>query len=119
MFIPPSLLQATNLIKDGSIEIQIGRNSVRLERDLIQINVNDIDSLQKLLDRDDILPQMKYISEEFSKAGKTLEINYRNSRVIKLGAHADSVVLRLLGIPHMAVGNPVTVYRFLRVWGKS
>jgi len=119
MFIPAVLLQATNLIKDGSMEIQMGRNSVRVERDFIQFNINDLESLQKLLDREDILPQMKYLSEEFSKAGKTLEINYRNARVVRLGAHADSVVLRLLGIPNVTVGNPVTVYRFLRVWGKS
>ena len=119
MFIPVTLLQATDLIKDGSLEIQMGANSVRVERDFIQVNVSSIESLKVLLDREDILPQVRYLSEEFSRVGKTLEIKYRNARVIRLGARADSVLLKIVGIDHLTIGNPLTVYRFLRMWGKS
>lgn len=119
MFIPPTLLQATNLIKDGSLEIYLGENSVRLERDSIQLDLSDIKSLKVLMDREDILPQMRHLSEKFSQAGKTLEIRYKNARVVRLGAGADSLTLQLLGVNHVTIGNPLTVYRFLRVWGKN
>jgi hypothetical protein len=119
MFIPTQLLQATNLIKEGALEIEIGSNLVRLEKDLIQLNIRDTESLKMLLDREDIIHQLMYMSEEFSRAGKTLEIKYRNSRIIRLGARADSLLLQLLGIDHVTMGNPVTMYRFLRMWGKS
>ncbi|MBU7019366.1 MAG: hypothetical protein HXS44_17805 [Theionarchaea archaeon] len=119
MFIPTQLLQATSLIKEGALEIEIGSNLVRLEKDLIQLNISDTESLRMLLDREDILRQMMHTSEEFSRAGKTLEIKYRNSRIVRLGAKADSLMLQLLGIDHVTMGNPVTMYRFLRMWGKS
>lgn len=119
MFIPTVLLQATNLIKDGSLEIYLGKNSVRLEKDFIQLNLSDLKSLKMLMDREDLLPQMRYLSERFSQAGKTLEINYRNARVVRLGAGANSFTLQLLGVSHVTIGSPLTLYRFLRVWGKN
>lgn len=119
MLLPEILLEATNLIKEGSMEISIGRNSVRVERDFILIDLHDLESLKGLLDREDILPQVKHLSEEFSRTGKTLEIKYRNATVFRVGAGARSVVLQLLGYDHVSVGNPVTVYRFLQVWQKS
>jgi hypothetical protein len=119
MFIPTAMIQATELIREGSIEIQIGENSVRLERDHIRVNLSDMESLRTLMDREDILPQVKYLSEEFSRTGKTLEIRYRNKRIVYLGADADSFVFKMLGIDHVTVGNPFTVYQFLRVWGKD
>jgi len=119
MFIPAILLQATDLIKEGSMEIQIGENSVRVEKDFILLNIYNPDSLQMLLDREDIIPQVKHLSEEFSRTGKTLEIRYRNSKIFRVGYDAHSVVLWFLGMNHVAVGNPVTVYRFLRTCRKS
>ncbi len=112
-----SLLGLTNLIKEGSAEIWVGDNSITVERDVIQVDICDTMS-PTLFDREDILSQIRQLSEEFCSAQKTLVIKYNHSRVLTLGAHANSVVLQLLGMNHVAVGNPVTVYKFLRKWGK-
>ena len=120
MFLPVApLLHMTNLIQEGSVEIHIGKNVVHFEKDLIRVNIYDTESLMIFLDREDIFPQIRHLSKELSRAGKTLEIAHRGSRIVRLGAHADSVVLRLLGLNHIAVGNPVTLYRFLHAWGKG
>ena len=91
------LLQVTDLIQEGSIKVHIGKNALILKRDLIQLCIDDPKSLNALFDREDILSQINCLSEEFCEAGKTLEIKYKNSRVLKLGATADSLMLRLVG----------------------
>ncbi|MBU6998487.1 MAG: hypothetical protein HXS41_13115 [Theionarchaea archaeon] len=108
-----SLLQMTDLIQEGSVEIQIGESSIMVERDVITVDLCGLeDSL--LIYRQDMLPQLRQLSELFSDAGKTLVIKYEHSRMLKLGAHTDSVFLRLIGLDRVAIRNPVTVYRFLR-----
>jgi hypothetical protein len=114
-----SLLQLTNLIKEGTMEIYLGKTLVRVGRDVIQVDIYDAEKSAILLHREDILPQLKSLSEEFCKAGKTLVIKYKNSEILKLGADADSVVLKIVGMDHVTMGNPVAIYQFLRKWRKN
>jgi hypothetical protein len=114
-----SLLHLTDLIKEGTMEIYLGKTSVRVGRDVIQVDIYDAEKAAPLLHREDILPQLRSLSEEFCKAGKTLVIRYRNSEILKLGADADSIVLGIMGMDHVSMGNPVTIYRFLRKWRKN
>jgi hypothetical protein len=112
-----SLLRMTDLIQRGSLEIHIGESSITVERDIITVDLCGLeDSL--LIYRQDILPQLRQLSELLSQAGKTLVIKYEHSKMLKLGAHTDSVLLRLIGLERVAIRNPVTVYRFLRNQGK-
>ncbi|MBU7013470.1 MAG: hypothetical protein HXS52_13045 [Theionarchaea archaeon] len=113
-----SLLRMTDLIQQGSVEIHIGESSIVVERDVITVDLCGLkDSL--LISRQDILPQLRQLSELFSQEGKTLVIKYEHSKMLKLGAHTDSVLLRLIGLDRVAIRNPVTVYRFLRSQGKG
>ncbi|MGC1123368.1 MAG: hypothetical protein WBA22_19965 [Candidatus Methanofastidiosia archaeon] len=113
-----SLLRMTDLIQQGSVEIHIGKSSITVERDVITVDLCGVeDSL--LIYRQDMLPQLRQLSELFSRAGKTLVIKYEHSKMLKLGAHTDSVLLRLIGLERVAIRNPVTVYRFLRNQGKG
>ncbi|MBU7024314.1 MAG: hypothetical protein HXS40_09130 [Theionarchaea archaeon] len=112
-----SLLRMTDLIKEGSVKIYIGESSITVEHDVITVDLCGVeDSL--LIYRQDILPQLRQLSESLSQAGKTLVIKYEHSKMLKLGAHTDSVLLRLIGLERVAIRNPVTVYRFLRNQGK-
>jgi hypothetical protein len=112
-----SLLRMTDLIQEGSVKIDIGESSITVEHDVITVDLCGVeDSL--LIYRQDILPQLRQLSESLSQAGKTLVIKYEHSKMLKLGAHTDSVLLRLIGLERVAIRNPVTVYRFLRNQGK-
>lgn len=112
-----SLLRMTDLIQEGSVKIYIGESSITVEHDVITVDLCGVeDSL--LIYRQDILPQLRQLSELLSQVGKTLVIKYEHSKMLKLGAHTDSVLLRLIGLERVAIRNPVTVYRFLRNQGK-
>jgi hypothetical protein len=112
-----SLLRMTDLIQEGSVKIDIGESSITVEHDVITVDLCGVeDSL--LIYRQDILPQLRQLSESLSQAGKTLVIKYEHSKMLKLGAHTDSVLLRLIGLERVAIRNPVTIYRFLRNQGK-
>lgn len=89
-----------------------------VEKNVIQVDICDTLG-STLFDREDILSQIKQLSEEFCSAQKTLVIKYHHSRVLTLGAHADSIVLQLVGMNHVTIGNPVAVYKFLRTFRKS
>lgn len=108
-----SLLHLTDLIKGGSVLVEVGKNSVRVERNLIQVDICDADSTL-LPERGDILSQARQAALIFWKEGKTMEIKYHHSLVLKLGRGADSMVLKLAGMDHISFGNPFTLYHFLR-----
>ena len=113
-----SLLQMTSLIKEGSVKIWVGDNSITVEKDVIQVDICDTTG-STLFDREDIFSQLRQLSEEFCTAQKTLVIKYNHSTLAKLGANTHSVLLQLVGMNHVAIGNPVTVYKFLRTWGRG
>ncbi|MGD2247250.1 MAG: hypothetical protein PVF58_02510 [Candidatus Methanofastidiosia archaeon] len=110
-----SWVELTDLIAKGSMEIHIGENSLTVTRDVIQVDICD-PGASTLFDREDILPQMKNLSEALCRFEKTLVIKYNHSTILKLGKGAHSALLKVLGIDHVGMGNPIAVYKFLRKW---
>jgi hypothetical protein len=110
-----SWIELTDLISAGSMEILIGENSLTVTRDIIQVDICD-PKASALFDREDILPQMRNLSEALCRFEKTLVIKYNHSTILKLGKDANSVLLKVLGMDHVGMGNPIAVYKFLRKW---
>ncbi len=120
MFMPVvSWIQMTDLIKEGSVEIQVGKNSLRLQRDCVEVNLGELDHFRAFTNREDFFQQMKYLSDQLSAAGKTFIVKYKGWSILRLGAGCDSFVLRLLGMDHVTLGNPVALFQVFRTWGKD
>ncbi len=114
-----SWIQKTNLIKEGSLKIQAGENVIKLEKNRIVVDFYNAEQFKAFGDREDFIQQMRHLSEVLYREGKTCVIKYRGSSIVTLGAGANSLALKLVGMDHVSVGNPVTLYRSLRTWRKD
>lgn len=113
-----SWVELINLIVTGSVEIYIGESSLVITRDKIQVDICN-PAVSTLFRREDILPQIKNLSEALCGVKKTLVIKYNHSTMLTLGKDTHSILLRIVGMDHVSLGNPITVYKFLKKWRES
>ncbi|MBU7032410.1 MAG: hypothetical protein HXS53_07750 [Theionarchaea archaeon] len=104
-----------DFIQSGSIQPGKNENVGEIPTDKIRINITDSDTLYRLFEREDLFSQLRHISNTLNKAGKTMEISYRNARVCTVGKHGHSLFLQVLGLDHVSLGNPLRVYQILRI----
>ncbi|WP_297421244.1 hypothetical protein [Thermococcus sp.] len=123
------LLNFQNAIHSGSVTISVGEDSFTLTREDVIMDIHDPEKMRKLMavisplmgsEEDDteekkkMINSMKLYAEDLASQGKTVIIKYRGDEIMRMGAKANSLLMRTLGMRHIEIKYKLNTFRMMK-----
>ena len=112
-------LEILNLVKDGSIKINLEKNSINMSRDNIIIDIWDLDLMKKFIrekELESFNERIEKLAEELNRMKKTLTVKLKGKEIVKIGFNANSKFLNILGIKNIEIIDRITFFSLIKEW---
>ena len=112
-------LEILNLVKDGSIRINLEKNSINMSRDNIIIDIWDLDLMKKFIrekELESFNERIEKLAEELNRMKKTLTVKLKGKEIVKIGFNANSKFLNILGIKNIEIIDKIAFFSLIKEW---
>ena len=112
-------LEILNLVKDGSIKINLEKNSINMSRDNIIIDIWDLDLMKKFIrekELESFNERIEKLAEELNRMKKTLTVKLKGKEIVKIGFNANSKFLNILGIKNIEIIDKIAFFSLIKEW---
>jgi len=113
------LMDILELVKDGSLEIGIAKNSINMSRNDIIVDIWDLKLIEKFAKKKDIKNFYKRIekfAEELNRMKKTLTVKLKGKEIVKIGFNANSKFLNMLRIKNIEITDKIAFFSLIKEW---
>ena len=112
-------LEILNLVKNGSIKINLEKNSINMSRDNIIIDIWDLDLMKKFIrekELESFNERIEKLAEELNRMKKTLTVKLKGKEIVKIGFNANSKFLNILGIKNIEIIDKIAFFSLIKEW---
>ena len=112
-------LEILNLVKDGSIKINLEKNSINMSRDNIIIDIWDLDLMKKFIrekELESFNERIEKLAEELNRMKKTLTVKLKGKEIVKIGFNANSKFLNVLKIKNIEIIDKIAFFSLIKEW---
>ena len=112
-------LEILNLVKNGSIKINLEKNSINMSRDNIIIDIWDLDLMKKFIrekELESFNERIEKLAEELDRMKKTLIVKLKGKEIVKIGFNANSKFLNILGIKNIEIIDKIAFFSLIKEW---
>ena len=112
-------LEILDLVKDGSIKINLKKNSINMSRDNIIIDIWDLDLMKKFIrekELESFNERIEKLAEELNRMKKTLTVKLKGKEIVKIGFNANSKFLNILGIKNIEIIDKIAFFSLIKEW---
>lgn len=112
-------LEILDLVKDGSIKINLEKNSINMSRDNIIIDIWDLDLMKKFIrekELESFNERIEKLAEELNRMKKTLTVKLKGKEIVKIGFNANSKFLNILGIKNIEIIDKIAFFSLIKEW---
>ena len=112
-------LEILNLVKDGSIKINLKKNSINMSRDNIIIDIWDLDLMKKFIrekELESFNERIEKLAEELNRMKKTLTVKLKGKEIVKIGFNANSKFLNVLKIKNIEIIDKIAFFSLIKEW---
>ena len=112
-------LEILDLVKDGSIKINLKKNSINMSRDNIIIDIWDLDLMKKFIrekELESFNERIEKLAEELNRMKKTLTVKLKGKEIVKIGFNANSKFLNVLGIKNIEIIDKIAFFSLIKEW---
>ncbi len=118
-----------NAICCGSVTVSVGEDSFTVTREEIIIDIHDPEKMKKLMDavspllgsreggmkeKKKMMDEMKLYAEDLASKGKTAIIKYQGREVMRMGAKANSLLMKSFGMKHVEIKYNLNTLRMMK-----
>ncbi len=118
-----------NAICCGSVTVSVGEDSFTVTREEIIIDIHDPEKMKKLMDavspllgsreggmkeKKKMMDEMKLYAEDLASKGKTAIIKYQGREVMRMGAKANSLLMKSFGMKHIEIKYNLNTLRMMK-----
>jgi len=112
-------LEILNLVKNGSIKINLEKNSINMSRDNIIIDIWDLELIKKFTrekELESFNERIEKFAEEMDRMKKTLIVKLKGKEIVKIGFNANSKFLNILGIKNIEIIDKIAFFSLIKEW---
>lgn len=112
-------LEILNLVKNGSIKINLEKNSINMSRDNIIIDIWDLELIKKFTrekELESFNERIEKFAEELNRMKKTLTVKLKGKEIVKIGFNANSKFLNILGIKNIEIIDKTAFFSLIKEW---
>lgn len=112
-------LEILNLLKNGSIKINLEKNSINMSRDNIIIDIWDLELIKKFTrekELESFNERIEKFAEELNRMKKTLTVKLKGKEIVKIGFNANSKFLNILGIKNIEIIDKTAFFSLIKEW---
>ena len=112
-------LEILDLVKDGSIKINLEKNSINMSRDNIIIDIWDLELIKKFTrekELESFNERIEKFAEELDRMKKTLIVKLKGKEIVKIGFNANSKFLNILGIKNIEIIDKIAFFSLIKEW---
>ena len=112
-------LEILNLLKNGSIKINLEKNSINMSRDNIIIDIWDLELIKKFTrekELESFNERIEKFAEELNRMKKTLIVKLKGKEIVKIGFNANSKFLNILGIKNIEIIDKTAFFSLIKEW---
>jgi len=112
-------LEILDLVKDGSIKINLEKNSINMSRDNIIIDIWDLDLMKKFIrekELESFNERIEKLAEELNRMKKTLTVKLKGKEIVKIGFNANSKFLNVLKIKNIEIIDKIAFFSLIKEW---
>ena len=112
-------LEILNLVKNGSIKINLEKNSINMSRDNIIIDIWDLELIKKFTrekELESFNERIEKFAEELNRMKKTLIVKLKGKEIVKIGFNANSKFLNILGIKNIEIIDKIAFFSLIKEW---
>ena len=112
-------LEILNLLKNGSIKINLEKNSINMSRDNIIIDIWDLELIKKFTrekELESFNERIEKFAEELNRMKKTLIVKLKGKEIVKIGFNANSKFLNILGIKNIEIIDKIAFFSLIKEW---